>query len=111
MIRRLASLVMIIGLGASAGWLASAAHPGPVGAAGPAGLIGAAGPAGAPGAAGAAGSAASVSQLGVCVSTTFAGTSSYVTGVWNLSRRSDGTTYCAAGSPIDVSPQPEYLRP
>lgn len=105
MVRRLAALVLTIGLGASAGWLASAVHPGPVGANGPVGATGAVGPAGAPGSAGAAGSAAPTADLGFCTSTAYNGGTPYVSYIGTVSKHPDGTSYCTIGIWTPLTPE------
>lgn len=104
MITRILTLALTAGIAAGAGSAAAALRTPEHGPAGPPGI---AGPAGSAGAAGAPGAAAQTAELGVCVNTTFAGTSSYVASVYNLSRRANGTTYCASGTPVDVTPQPD----
>jgi hypothetical protein len=106
-------------LGALAGFFASALHPGPrghTGVTGAAGTTGTAGAAGKQGLRGVSGSAASVADLGICydapTDTSTAGnffvTSIYITSV---SKHADGTTYCATGTYVPVSPAPVNNSP
>ena len=102
-------LVAAAVVGGIAGFGASALHPGAQG------KPGAIGPAGSAGPQGPAGSAAGVSGLGVCYQTYSNSNSgvSWMTGV-SISapaKHADGTTYCAYGDYVSVSPQPENGPP
>jgi hypothetical protein len=102
-------VVLVVLLGAAAGFAASGLHPGPrgkQGQTGPAGATGQTGQTGQTGPQGPAGSAAQTTDLGVCVDIIYSNGFVQSASVTPPSRHPDGTTYCSIGSYVPIAPQP-----